>query len=304
MSASNGSLPNPPAPGRRVLVTGGSSGLGLALVEQFVAAGDRVLVTDLAAEARATGLGGAPATLPDGTAYHQLDVRSDADWSRARDWVQEHWGGLDLLVNNAGIAQGGRIDRVTMEDWQLITDVNLLGVVRGCRTFVPMMKAQGSGQIVNTASMAGLVHPPAMSSYNVVKAGVVALSETLQHELKPFGISVSVVCPSFFRTNLGDSFNDSDPLMREAGKRLVEGSRASAAEVAGIVLEGLAKRKPVILTDREGRLAHWAKRLARPLHNRQMAAVARKLRHAETSPGEQAEGEPAEGGAAQDRARA
>ena len=79
-------------------------------------------------------------------------------------------------------------------------DINLLGVVRGCRTFVPMMKAQGSGHIVNTASLAGLVHPPAMASYTAVKAGVVALSETLSYELDPFGISVSAVCPGFFRT--------------------------------------------------------------------------------------------------------
>jgi NAD(P)-dependent dehydrogenase (short-subunit alcohol dehydrogenase family) len=282
-TAATSGTPVPAVSGRRVLVTGGASGLGLALVERFAADGDRVLVTDLAAEPTATGPGGVPTALPAGTAYLRLDVRSDADWSRAREWVEQHWGGLDLLVNNAGIAQGGRIDRVTIEDWQRIIDVNLLGVVRGCRTFVPLMKAQASGQIVNTASMAGLVHPPAMSSYNTAKAGVVALSETLQHELRPFGISVSVVCPSFFRTNLADSFNDSDPVMREAGTRLIEGSGASAAEIAATVADGVARRKPVILTDREGRVAHWAKRLARPLYNRQMAAAAAKLRHAETA---------------------
>ena len=107
-----------------------------------------------------------------------------------RAWVEPDWGGLDLLVNNAGVAGGGRIERCSIEDWQWIFDVNLFGVVRGTRAFVPMLKAQGSGRIVNTASLAGLVHPPGMGSYNAVKAAVVAFSETAAHELAPYGVGV------------------------------------------------------------------------------------------------------------------
>lgn len=268
---------------RRVLVTGGASGLGLELVRLFAARGDRVLVTDLAADPTPLGPDGEPTTLPEGTEYERLDVREDEDWTKTREWVEEHWGGLDLLVNNAGIAQGGRIDRVTMEDWQVITDINLLGVVRGCRTFAPMLKRQRSGHIVNTASMAGLVHPPAMSSYNAAKAAVVALSETLQHELKPFGIAVSVICPTFFRTNLATSFNTSDPVMQDVGTRLVTQSKVDAAHIAAVVMEGIDRRRPIILTDREGRRAYWAKRLARPLYDRQMARAAQKLERAESA---------------------
>src|SRR5690606_11174933 len=92
-----------------------------------------------------------------------------------------------------------------MADWEWIIDINLKGVVRGCRAFTPMMKKQGSGQLVNIASLAAVANAPTMSSYNVTKAGVVSLSETLRHELAPYGIGVTVVCPSFFQTNLADT---------------------------------------------------------------------------------------------------
>src|SRR3546814_2946935 len=92
-----------------------------------------------------------------------------------------------------------------MDDWQWIVDINLLGVVRGCRVFTPLMKTQGSGVIVNIASMAGLIHPQQMAAYNTTTAAVVALSETLKTELHRYGIQVSVVCTAFFRTNLHES---------------------------------------------------------------------------------------------------
>src|SRR6478735_6367098 len=215
-----------PTSPRRVLVTGGASGLGLALVRALVARGDHVLATDLQSDR--------PDALPEAAAYLPLDVRSDDAWDAALAHVRETWGGLDLLVNNAGVAAGGRIDVATMDEWHWIVDINLLGVVRGCRTFVPLFKDQGSGHIVNTASLAGLVHAPGMAAYNTVKAGVVALSETLLHELAPHGVHVSVICPSFFRTNLGSSFRGADTELEEEGRRMVSGSKRTADAVAAI----------------------------------------------------------------------
>lgn len=261
-----------PAP-RRVLVTGGASGLGLALVHAFADRGDQVLATDVHDHAP-------PSALPDSASYRRLDVRDDADWKLALAWVTDEWGGLDVLVNNAGIAQGGRIELLTMDDWQRIVEINLFGVVRGCRTFVPLMKAQRSGHIVNTASMAGLVHPPMMSSYNAVKAGVVALSETLHHELEPEGIVVSAVCPSFFKTNLAASLNTSDPEMAGLAHMLVTDSDVTAEEIAVTVMAGIDRRRQLILTDSEGRLAYWAKRYARPLYERRMAEITATFRKA------------------------
>ncbi|MEP7331258.1 MAG: SDR family NAD(P)-dependent oxidoreductase [Terracoccus sp.] len=239
-------------------MTGAASGLGLALVKAFAARGDQVLATDVSADR--------PATLPALVDYVSLDVRSDEAWDAALEHVVATMGGLDLLVNNAGVAAAGRIDVATMEEWQWIVDINLLGVVRGCRTFTALFKRQGSGHIVNTASLAGLVHAPGMSAYNTVKAGVVALSETLVHELSPHGIAVSVICPSFFRTNLTDSFRGADAEVEQAGAAMVTRSRRTADQIAARVIRGIDARKEVILTDPEGQIAWRVKRFARPLY--------------------------------------
>jgi NAD(P)-dependent dehydrogenase (short-subunit alcohol dehydrogenase family) len=136
----------------RVLVTGAASGLGAALVEAFRTRGDEVLATDVV---------GSPLVSTSSTdgEVARLDITSDDEWTAALAWVEDHWGGLDVLVNNAGVAGGGRIDVAGMDEWEWITGINLFGVVRGCRTFVPMFKRQRSGRIVNVASLAGLVHP-------------------------------------------------------------------------------------------------------------------------------------------------
>ena len=254
---------------RRVLVTGGASGLGLALTELMVARGDTVLVVDLAEER--------PDSVPEGAAYRRLDVRSQQDWDAALAWVRETWGGLDLLVNNAGIATGGRIDVEAIPDWERVVDINLLGVARGCHTFTPLLKEQRRGHIVNVASLAGLVHGPGMASYNATKAGVVAISETLSFELGPWGIDVSVICPAFFRTNLHRSFAGKDAAMQEAGMRLITQAKVDAKHIAAIALKGIDKRKKIILTYRLGHRAYLSKRFARPLYDRMLTAQAARL---------------------------
>ncbi|GAA6525362.1 SDR family NAD(P)-dependent oxidoreductase [Intrasporangium sp. DVR] len=264
-------LSSPPArpTSRRVLVTGAASGLGLALARGLAERGDRVLATDIPLTR--------PDAVPDTVDYLSLDVRSDDDWAGTHGHVMDTWGGLDLLINNAGIATGGRIDVAAMDEWHRIVDVNLLGVVRGCRTFTPLFKEQENGHIVNVASLAGLVHAPGMASYNAVKAAVVAISETLDHELAPHGITVSVVCPAFFRTNLGASFAGNDGAMEAAGRRMLDRSRRSAEDVAAIVIKGIDARRDVILTDPEGRIAWRLKRFARPVYSRTMRRAGARL---------------------------
>jgi len=253
---------------RRVLVTGGASGLGAALVDAFVARGDKVLILDLA-ESYAG---------PQGTTYLRGDVTSDSDWAAALAWVEQNWGGLDVLVNNAGIAAGGRIDECTLDEWKRAVDINLLGVVRGCQTFVPMMKRQSGGHIVNTASLAGLVHPPAMGAYTAVKAGVVALSETLSYELHPWGITTSAVCPSFFRTNIAASMTGADKAMGAIVGRLVDRSPITAPDIAAAVLKGVDRKQAVIVTDAPARKAVRTKRLARPLYDREQRRFAERIK--------------------------
>ncbi|HEY9563062.1 MAG TPA: SDR family NAD(P)-dependent oxidoreductase [Nocardioides sp.] len=248
--------------GRRVLITGAASGLGAALATAFESRGDRVLRTDRTA---------------DGVDL-ALDITSEQDWAEARAHVALTWGGLDVLVNNAGVAGGGRLDIATLEEWQWITDINLFGTVRGLREFVPMFKEQGSGgHIVNVASLAGLVHPAGMGSYNAVKAAVVALSETAGHELAAYDVQVSVVCPSYFRTNLMDSLRGADTGLGAVMSSLVERSPITAEEVAAAVLAGMDAGEQVIIPDDSARGAWTLKQNDRAGYDEVMRRQAAKL---------------------------
>ena len=212
-----------------------------------------------------------------GGLFLRLDVRSDDDWAAALAWVEEHWGSLDLLVNNAGVAGGGRVDVATMDEWQWITEINLFGVVRGTRTFVPMFKAQRSGRIVNVASLAGLVHPAGMGSYNAVKAGVVAFTETIGHELASYGVHAHVVCPSYFRTNLMDSLQGADANLKDVMTRLVDSAPHTADDIAGAVLAGVERGEELIVPDDAARFAHDLKLNDRPAYDAMMRKQAAKL---------------------------
>lgn len=252
----------------RVLVTGGSSGLGAALVDAYAARGARVLVCDLQE----------PITEPaPGVSFLRLDVRSDDDWAAAVDWVDEHWGGLDVLVNNAGVAGGGRLDVATLDEWQWITEINLFGVVRGTRAFTPVFKRQRSGRIINIASLAGLVHPAGMASYNAVKAGVVALTETTGHELAEYGVTAHVVCPSYFRTGLVDAMQGSDEAIGTVIGALVANAPLGPAEIAAAVLEALDRGDELILPDDAARAAYDLKLADRPAYDAVMRKQAARL---------------------------
>jgi NAD(P)-dependent dehydrogenase (short-subunit alcohol dehydrogenase family) len=243
----------------RVLVTGAASGLGAALTSAFRARGDEVLATDVT---------GGDLT---------LDITSDGDWAAALEHVEGTWGGLDMLVNNAGVAGGGRLDVATMDEWEWITNINLFGVVRGTRTFVPVFKRQRSGHIVNIASLAGLVHPAGMASYNAVKAAVVALTETTGHELAGYGVRASVVCPSYFRTNLMSSLRGADEQLSGVVAHLVRSSPITADDIAAAVLEGLDRGDELIVPDQPARDAYALKQADRAAYDAVMRAQAAKL---------------------------
>lgn len=242
---------------RRVFITGGASGLGRALAERYAKDGAQVCIADVHEKRLEETL----AALGPGHHALRVDVTKDEDLERAARWCDATWGGVDLVFNNAGVAAGGPIDELPMDDWRWIVDVNLLGVVRGCRAFVPLLKRQGSGRIVNTASMAGLINPPTMAAYNATKAAVVSVSETLRYELAPFGVGVSVVCPAFFRTNLLDNFRGSNEDVNRTTARLVGKAKLGAEEIATIVHRGVAKGEFLILTHKDGKQAYWAKRV-------------------------------------------
>jgi NAD(P)-dependent dehydrogenase (short-subunit alcohol dehydrogenase family) len=245
--------------GQRVFVTGGASGLGAAIAQRFAAAGARVCIGDVNDTAGEDARRALAATAQAAHFLH-CDVTSEQDLRAAADWLRTYWGGVDLVVNNAGVSQAGSVVDTSLDDWQWAIDINLLGVVRGCRAFVPLLQSQGGGMILNVASMAGLVHLPGAGAYNATKAAVVALSETLELELAEHGIRVCVACPSFFRSNLGQHMRAADANSQRIGRRLVERARLSADDIARLILEGLARGEANILPHPEGRKAWRLKR--------------------------------------------
>lgn len=262
--------------GKRVFITGGASGLGRALAHRYAKAGWRVLVSDVQAVRAEETLALLRSTGAE-AAFLPCDVTSEEALKNAAAWLDEHWGGVDLVFNNAGVAVSGRIEDVPLSDWQWILDVNLLGVVRGCKIFTDIFKRQGHGHLVNVASLAGLVHMPLMAPYNATKAAVVALSETLHAELADCGVKVSVVCPYFFRTNLIDGARCSDPALGRTARRLVNEARRGPDEIAALIYQGVARGKAHILTDAVGRGSWRLKRwLPFSLFAKCIAQVARQ----------------------------
>ncbi|WP_395624962.1 SDR family oxidoreductase [Thermomonas sp.] len=272
--------------GKRIFITGGASGLGRALAERHARAGWRVCIGDLDMERCAGALAAIRVHSPSSHALACDVTREDALQATA-DWLQCEWGGVDVVVNNAGVAQMGGIAETSLEDWRWAVDINLLGVVRGCKVFVPLLRARDAGgrggQLVNIASMAGLVHMPQASAYNATKAAVVALSETLQLELEADGIRVSVVCPAFFRTGLAGNMRAANPALEGMTKRLVERARIGADEIADRIFDGMARGDPHILTHPEARRFWRMKRLLPyrlylALMRRQLSRVAARMR--------------------------
>ncbi|HEV2782424.1 MAG TPA: SDR family oxidoreductase [Actinophytocola sp.] len=258
----------------RILITGAGSGLGKAMATRFAGAGWRVLVTDVD-----TATGAAVAKELE-TTFLPLDVTDNAAWLAALDWCTREWDGLDVLVNNAGVASGGPFERIDLMDWDWIWNINLKGVVRGCRMFVPLFKKQGSGHLVNVASLAGIMNLPAMSSYNVTKAGVISLSETLRHELAPYGIATTVVCPGFVKTNIGERARNVDPAITKLSEKLMESSKVTAEDVADQVFDAVRDKRFLVLTHPDGRKSVRLKRYLPALVDRQIARYWSRLRRA------------------------
>ncbi len=183
--------------GKVAFITGGASGIGAALTAKLVADGAEVWIADRqidSAQELAQRLGGGKVHAT------ELDVRDYPSFERAIAEAVQHSGRIDYLFNNAGIGVMGEIDSYTVEDWTDVFDVNLRGVVNGIQAAYPIMIRQGSGHIVNTASMAGLVYGAGQASYTATKHAVVALSLALRVEGKRHGVDVSVLCPGAIRT--------------------------------------------------------------------------------------------------------
>ncbi len=246
---------------QRVLVTGAGSGLGRALALLYGQQGAQVACSDRDLASAKETLGHLIKEGGTGIAF-ALDVTSEADFAAARDRLQSEWDGVDIVINNAGVATAGDIDAAPMSDWEWVININLFGVVRGCKVFAPVLKGQKSGHIVNIASFAGIANPPGMGSYNASKAGVVAVSETLRHELAEFGVGVTVVCPAFFPTNLMNSARVMQPGTVGMVHKFMKKSGVTAEDVAAQIARAVTKKEFLVLTHKDTRVQALVKRIS------------------------------------------
>jgi NAD(P)-dependent dehydrogenase (short-subunit alcohol dehydrogenase family) len=244
----------------RSVVTGAGDGFGRAVALELGRRGARVLVTDLdAARAEET----AALLAARGTEAHamRVDVSDPEAVSAMARRAEELWGGADVLVNNAGIAVVGEFAQIPLDKWKLQIDINLHGVIFGCHHFVPLLsRNEGGGYILNVASSAGLLSAPLMAPYNVTKAGVVALSETLFAELAKQKIHVTALCPTFFRTNIHTRAQSFGGNAGKTTDKLVTGAKWSAEEIAVHAIDGLLARQLYVIPQLDGKLMWHTKR--------------------------------------------
>lgn len=244
----------------RAFVTGAASGFGRAVALELAGRRGRLALSDIDVEGlaetarRAERLGAEVRTI-------RCDVRDPDQVEAQAALCDEAFGGVDIGVNNAGVAVAGPVGEVSLEDWKWQIDINLWGVIYGCHALVPRMKAAGQGWILNVASAAGIVSAPTMGPYNVSKAGVISLTETLAGELPGTGVSASALCPTFFRTNIHTSARTTQPKMRAQTEKLITESKWTAEEVAKIALDGLERGDLYVIPMADARGFWRAKRV-------------------------------------------
>ncbi|MFC8360348.1 SDR family oxidoreductase [Streptomyces griseorubiginosus] len=262
--------------GRLVLVTGAGSGIGRATAFAFAEAGARVVAVDRDAETAArtaelSRLLGAPEAWAE-----TVDVSDEQAMEKLADKVAAEYGVVDVLVNNAGIGLGGSFLDTTTEDWKKVLDVNLWGVIHGCRLFGRQMAERGQGgHIVNTASAAAFQPSRALSAYGTSKAAVLMLSESLRAELAGRGIGVSAVCPGFVNTGITSTARfagvdaDEEKRRRKRATRLYGLRNYPPEKVADAILRAVVRNQAVVPVTPEARAAHvlarWAPKTLRAL---------------------------------------
>jgi NAD(P)-dependent dehydrogenase (short-subunit alcohol dehydrogenase family) len=241
--------------GKTAAITGAGSGLGRAMALAFAREGMKIAAADVDQK----GLDETGSLLGDACLFSQrVDVSKEADVQAFSQRIERPW----LVCNNAGVSPLGAVWENSVGDWEWILNVNLWGVIHGVRAFTPRLIAQGEGHIVNTASVAGLISPPGSGAYNVTKHAVVALSESLHHDLRErnSNVGVSVLCPAYVPTGISSSERNrpaglsSGPKSeitqaKEANlKKAVASGRLTADDVAKAVVAAVKEDRFYILT--------------------------------------------------------
>src|SRR5215475_9835417 len=235
--------------GKTAVVSGGASGSGRALCLAFAGEGAHVVVADVDETGMAETAAGVRKAGTKALAV-KTDVTKLASVQALAERAWAEMGGVHVVCNNAGVAIHGSLESATHRDWEWVLGVNLWGVIHGVEAFVPRMIAQKEpGHVVNTASMAGLIASQGLGVYNTTKYAVVGLSETLQKDLRPYGIGVSVLCPMGVSTAIRHSERNRPPHLRNP-----EGRAGSEVALIGRTLEPERVAAMVVASIRADRL--------------------------------------------------
>ncbi len=268
-------------PAKRAFITGAASGLGKAFCIELAKDGWNLGMADInvkeleTAAAEISALGGR-------TWLYPLDVSDKEQYAKVAQAFLADAGGIDLLFNNAGVGDGGAFEEYGLENYEWMVGINQMGVVYGCHYFIPAMKKQRSGHILNTASAAAIGCAPTMGAYNMTKAAVVAISETLYGELMDHNIQVSCIQPTYFRTNVVQYARGGE-LVKKATQLFIEKSGLEADTVAQEILNRAGKKEFYIILPEAARKMWLFKRLAptwfrKKVKEQFMAAMSKAMR--------------------------
>jgi len=249
---------------KRVVITGAGGGFGRAMALEFARLGWKIGIADINDIGSKETLKMVTQEGGEGEVFN-MDVTDPDAVKKMADHFFSAWQGVDILVNNAGIAVAGAVGDVPLENWKSVLDINFWGMLYGCHEFIPRMKTQGGGHIVNVASAAGLLCLTSMGPYSVSKAAVISLSETLRVEVAPYNIGITAACPMFFNTGLLDEMKSTDPWLSEVAKIAFENG-LSAEVVAKRVVKAVLRNKCYVLPMFFGKLLWLNKRLTPSLY--------------------------------------
>jgi NAD(P)-dependent dehydrogenase (short-subunit alcohol dehydrogenase family) len=247
--------------GKTAVITGAASGIGRAIAIALAKEKCTMLLADIN-EARLIQTCEMVNKLGGKGEIFLCDVSKLDDVMRMADHCFSSWDKVDILINNAGVVSVGFMGDIPIKDWEWIVSINFWGVVYGCHAFVPRMKKQGSGYIVNVASAAGFFSSAEMSPYNATKAAVISMSETLKSELAPHNIGVTVLCPTFIRTNLMEKMRFTDEFQKQFSLASMDNARWTPDMIARLVIDSVKKEKMYVVPQAGAKLLWLSKRLS------------------------------------------
>ncbi len=245
---------------KRAFITGAASGLGKAFATELAGDGWTIGMSDnnaIELQKAVTEM----IALGANALMYQLNVSDKDQYKKVAEQFLQDVGGIDLLFNNAGVGDGGAFEEYSLENYEWMVGINQMGVVYGCYYFIPAMKKQQSGHILNTASAAAIGCAPTMGAYNMTKAAVVAISETLYSELMDDNIHVSCIQPTYFKTNISKSARGGSTIQKIT-QSFIDRSGLEAEEVAQEILARAGKKELYIILPKSAHKMWLYKRFA------------------------------------------